>query len=214
VPDVEEIVELTVPHLEHAERPVISFGQGCEGEPLLVSDVIEEAIREIRRRTDRGIINLNTNGSMPHKVERLCRAGLDSIRVSLNSSQEKFYDLYFRPVHYRFADVMETLTIVRKYGLWSSINYFMFPGFSDSENEIRDLAEIIVSKKINMIQTRNINIDPEWYMTSLGLSDVNDKPIGIREWVRRIRDRFPWIKLGYFNPPREEMKKEYYNFID
>ncbi|HET6994514.1 MAG TPA: radical SAM protein, partial [Chitinophagaceae bacterium] len=35
-PTAEEIVEYTVPHLEEAPYPIISFGQGCEGEPLLM----------------------------------------------------------------------------------------------------------------------------------------------------------------------------------
>ena len=55
VPTVEEITELTVPHLEKAPRPVISFGQGCEGEPLLAADTIKESIKVIRKKTKRGI---------------------------------------------------------------------------------------------------------------------------------------------------------------
>jgi len=35
-PTAEEIVEFTVPHLMNAPFPIISFGQGCEGEPLLI----------------------------------------------------------------------------------------------------------------------------------------------------------------------------------
>ena len=41
VPTVEEIVEIAVPHLEKAPRAMISFGQGCEGEPLLKGDLIK-----------------------------------------------------------------------------------------------------------------------------------------------------------------------------
>ena len=39
-PTAEEIVEYTVPHLETAPYPIISFGQGCEGEPLLMWETI------------------------------------------------------------------------------------------------------------------------------------------------------------------------------
>ena len=85
-PSPEEIAQFVVPHLETAPRPVASFGQGCEGEPLLAGHVIEAAIRLIRRRTDRGVINMNTNASRPDVIERLALAGLDSIRVSLNSA--------------------------------------------------------------------------------------------------------------------------------
>ncbi|MFM9005407.1 MAG: hypothetical protein ACKOSR_07880, partial [Flavobacteriales bacterium] len=50
IPTVDEIVEFTVPHLERAERPIVSFGQGCEGEPLLVWQLMRDSIIEIRRK--------------------------------------------------------------------------------------------------------------------------------------------------------------------
>ena len=42
-PTAEEIIEFTVPHLETAPYPIVSFGQGCEGEPLLMWKTIREA---------------------------------------------------------------------------------------------------------------------------------------------------------------------------
>src|SRR5207237_574455 len=44
IPNVDEIVEVAVPHLEIAEEAIVSFGQGCEGEPLLQWRRIEQAI--------------------------------------------------------------------------------------------------------------------------------------------------------------------------
>ncbi len=205
IPTVEEIVEFTVPHLQQAPRAVVSFGQGCEGEPLLAGDIIEEAIREIRRRTDRGIINLNTNASRPEVVERLCRAGLDSIRVSMNSAQKFYYEAYYRPRHYSFEDVLESLRIVRQYRRWSSINYFVFPGFTDHPHEIAALERLITGVGLNMIQTRNLNIDPEWYIEELRLWELTGQALGILSWLNRLRQRFPEVKLGYFNPPAEAM---------
>ncbi|MBI3469650.1 MAG: radical SAM protein, partial [Planctomycetes bacterium] len=87
VPSVREVLDIAVPHLESAPRAMISFGQGCEGEPLLQGELIGEIIRAIRHRTSRGTIHLNTNGSPPDIVAKLCADGLDSIRVSLNSAQ-------------------------------------------------------------------------------------------------------------------------------
>ncbi|HEX5669427.1 MAG TPA: radical SAM protein, partial [Chitinophagaceae bacterium] len=86
-PTAEEIVEFTVPHLETAQYPIISFGQGCEGEPLLMWETIRESIIEIRKHTAKGSININTNGSKPDAVDALCKAGLNSIRVSTNSAR-------------------------------------------------------------------------------------------------------------------------------
>ncbi|MDE1192974.1 MAG: exonuclease domain-containing protein [Arachidicoccus sp.] len=49
----EEIVEFTVPHLLNAPFPIISFGQGCEGEPLLMWETIRKSIIDIRKYTQR-----------------------------------------------------------------------------------------------------------------------------------------------------------------
>ena len=57
-PTAGEIVEYTVAHLEQAPFPIVSFGQGCEGEPLLMWETIEAAIQQIRRFTSRGSINI------------------------------------------------------------------------------------------------------------------------------------------------------------
>lgn len=219
MPSVEEIVEFTVPHLKNAPRAVVSFGQGCEGEPLLAGPAIKEAIKEIRRCTDRGIININTNASRPAVVEELCKAGLDSIRVSLNSAQKRYYEAYYRPRHYGFEDVVESLRVMRRYNRWASINYFVFPGFTDHPEEVSALERLIEEVKINMIQARNLNIDPEWYIEELGLKELAAsngkaaaKPIGILAWIERISQKFPWIKWGYFNPPREEMQAGHYGW--
>jgi len=57
-PSKEEIVRLAVTHLNRAPEPIVSFGQGCEGEPLTEYRLISESIQEIRRQTARGTINL------------------------------------------------------------------------------------------------------------------------------------------------------------
>jgi len=212
VPTVEEILDIALPHLEVASRPVVSFGQGCEGEPLLMGEVIEESIRQIRKKTQRGIININTNGSLPEVVERLCSVGLDSIRVSMNSAQEHLYYAYFHPRGYGFDHVKETLMIVRRFGRWSSLNYFSFPGLTDHRTELGALEKLIREVRLNMIQTRNLNIDPDWYIEALTLNDLEQDSLGMRNWIEHIRKSFPWIKLGYFNPPREEMKEKHFRF--
>lgn len=209
IPTSEEIAELAVAHLEEAPRPVVSFGQGCEGEPLLMGEVIEEAIRLIRRKTDRGIINLNTNGSKPEVVERLALAGLDSIRVSLNSVRKEWYHRYFNPRDYCFQDAAESLSVMARSRRWNSINYFVFPGFTDTEEEIEALFSFIRERGVNMIQARNLNIDPQWYLEKMGLKTVENRSFGVREWISRIEKELPGVKLGYFNPPREEMKEKY-----
>ncbi|MFN8777492.1 MAG: radical SAM protein [Flavobacteriales bacterium] len=202
IPSVAEIVEFTVPHLETAERPIVSFGQGCEGEPLLVWQLMRDAIREIRKHTSRGIINLNTNGSKPAAVEELMKAGLNSIRVSTNSAREAIYTAYYLPNNYSFADIRESSRIVRKYGGWASLNYFTFPGMTDQQEEYEALRAWIRYADLSMIQWRNFNIDPDWYLGKLGITELTEG-IGIRTVMQRLRSEFPHLAFGYFNPPEE-----------
>jgi len=205
-PEPWEVAEVAVQHLERADQPVVSFGQGCEGEPLTEGDLLEESIRLIRKRTDRGIVNLNTNASRPDVLERLCRAGLDSVRVSLSSARKKYYDLYYRPGGYSFDDVVESMRICRGYGRWTSANYLMFPGFTDDPEEMKALDGLVSKTGLSMIQTRNLNIDPERYIAAMGLPDRSGASVGIRSWVDHVRKRHPRLKLGYFNPSQKTMR--------
>ncbi|MBA4257703.1 MAG: radical SAM protein [Chitinophaga sp.] len=204
----EEIIEFTVPHLMNAPFPIVSFGQGCEGEPLLMWETIRASIIEIRKHTNRGSININTNGSKPAAVDALCKAGLNSMRVSTNSAQKHIYEAYYRPNNYAFEDIIESLKVMRKYGGWTSINYFVFPGITDSEAEYEALRKLISDTDLNMIQWRNFNIDPDWYMGKIGMSDTGEM-LGVKQMMDLIQEEFPNLKFGYFNPPMERIKGDY-----
>ncbi|HTE28395.1 radical SAM protein [Flavitalea sp.] len=203
-PTAEEIVEFTVPHLSTAPYPIVSFGQGCEGEPLLMWETIRESIIEIRKHTNRGSININTNGSKPDAVKALCEAGLNSIRVSTNSARKHIYEAYYRPNNYQFEDIVESLKVMRHHGGWSSINYFVFPGMTDSEEEYEALRKLITETKLSMIQWRNFNIDPDWYLGKINIAETGEI-LGIKQLMELIHDEFPEVKFGYFNPPIERI---------
>ncbi len=199
VPSVEEIVEAAVPHLKKAPKAIVSFGQGCEGEPLMQATLLERSIRKIRDSTSEGTINLNTNASRPEVLQRLARAGLDSIRVSMNSAQGEFYQRYFRPAGYSFDDIRQSIRVMKRAGRFVSINYFVFPGFTDSPEEMDAFFGFVEELKPDMIQLRNINIDPEYYLGSIGFS-AEGSSVGILTWLRELKKRFPFLRTGYFNP--------------
>jgi pyruvate-formate lyase-activating enzyme len=207
-PTAEEIVEFTVPHLKNAPFPLISFGQGCEGEPLLMWETIRESIIEIRKHTDKGSININTNGSKPDAVKALCEVGLNSIRVSTNAARKHIYEPYYRPNNYQFEDIIESLKVMRSYGGWASINYFVFPGMTDSVEEYEALRKLIIDTDLNMIQWRNFNIDPDWYMGKIGVNETGEM-LGVKQLMSLIAEEFPKVKFGYFNPPIERIKGNY-----
>ncbi|NOQ45789.1 MAG: radical SAM protein, partial [Desulfobulbaceae bacterium] len=200
VPSAGEIAEIAVPHLNNAPSPVVSFGQGCEGEPLLQTDTLEKAIRLIRAKTDKGTINLNTNASLPPAVERLAAAGLDSIRVSMNSARPECHARYFRPRGFTFNDVRRSIMVMKEKDRHVSLNYFILPGFTDDPDEFDALCALIDTCRPDLIQLRNLNIDPEYYLQVVQHQPTGI-PMGILTWHKKLCHRFPLLRFGYFNPP-------------
>ena len=207
IPSWEEITEIALYHLGGARDPIVSFGQGCEGEPLLAGHLLERSIRSIRAKTGRGLINLNTNGSQPGTISRLFDAGLDSIRVSFNSAQEKFYSRYYRPRRYSFKDAVDSLRIARKKKGFVSINYLTMPGFTDSQDEYDAFVRLLETHCIDMIQWRNLNYDPLQYFRDLKFPARETSLLGVREVIRRVRKRFPALMMGYYNPSRKRIER-------
>ena len=203
-PTPKEIAELSLEHIANVDKAVVSFGQGCEGDPLMAFSAIEPAIRLIRQKTDKGTINLNTNAGLPDKVEALCRAGLDSMRVSMNSVRENCYTAYFRPRSYTFSHVLESIKIAKGLGKFVSINYLNCPGFTDSEKEMTAFLSFAETTGIDMIQWRNLNFDPNHYFRIMKAIEDPGQPLGMGAIMKRISDHFPKLRHGYFNPPKKE----------
>lgn len=199
VPTPEEIAEVAIAHLREAEEPIVSFGQGCEGEPLLQGKTLGRAIEIVRSQTDLGSINLNTNGSLPQTVAQLRDSGLDSIRVSLNSAREAYYTRYYKPKGYSLSDVKKSLQVMKRGGGFTSINLLTLPGVSDEIEEVEAIIRLIDETGTDLIQMRNINIDPEWYLQGIHYR-ASSRRLGILEMMDRISKAHPQVKFGYFNP--------------
>ena len=206
IPTVDEIVEVAVPHLEHAEDAIVSFGQGCEGEPLMQWRRIEQAIRAIRERTDKGVININSNSSNPRWLQRLYDAGLDTLRTSTISGHPETYTAYYRPIGYRFEDVKESLTRAHDAGLYTSINLLCFPGLIDREREVEALLSFIKETKLNLIQLRNLNIDPEVLLPRLPALETMGKEIGMRAMIEMVKREVPEVEIGNFSRPVQRVR--------
>ncbi len=207
VPTPEEICELMLPHLEEAPEPIVSYGQGCEGDPIMQADTIAEATRRLKATASRGTVNFNSNGSFPDRVRMLCDAGMDSMRFSMNSVQEELYNRYYRPVNYRFSDVKESVRTAKERGLFTMINYLVSPGVTDSEAEVEALLRFIADTGVDMLQLRNLSIDPDYYNRQMG---VTGRGIGMYRFMERVKQEFPRIQYGYFNRTRENFYPEGY----
>ncbi len=199
IPTVEEVVAVGVAHLEQSDEAIYSFGQGCEGEPLMQARLIEEAVRGIRQRTTRGVLNINTNGSQPRALQRIYDAGLDCIRVSTISARKVTYDAYYRPLGYTFEHVKESLRRARDAGVYSSINLLCFPGVIDAEDEVAALVTFLRETGTRLVQLRNLNIDPEVLLPRLPLPE--GQPMGMAALIATLRREVPEVEIGNFTRP-------------
>jgi pyruvate-formate lyase-activating enzyme len=203
VPAPEEIAEVAVPHLAKAEDAIVSFGQGCEGEPLMQSKTLVKAVKLMRDGTPRGVVNLNTNGFSSDRIRAMRDAGLDSIRISVNSIDPERYHGYYRPNGYTFEDVLHSIKTAKNIGLFTSINYLVFPGYTDREEEVEKFKSLVADSGIDQVQMRNLSLDPSPYLHAV--RRPKGRAIGVRNLIKMLKEEFPDIVIGYFNLPESDI---------
>jgi len=192
-PDVADLVRIGLHHLERVEDGIVSFGQGCEGEPLLRSMQIAATIEQIRAVRSNGTLNLNTNGSMTASLKRVIDAGLQAVRISLNSFRPDVYAAYYRPTGYALDNVLESVALAVSAGVRVSLNLLTHPGVTDERAEIEAMESFLRAHPVALVQTRTLNIDPDIYFARVGRPA---DPIGMREALGRIAKL--GISLGNF----------------
>ena len=195
-PTAEEIAEVGIYHLSLAPDGIISFGQGCEGEPSLAADRIAEGIRRIRSVTARGQINMNSNAGFPDGMKKIVDAGLDSLRVSIISAHDASYHAYYR-ANYPLDNVKESLRYALDHGVYVSLNLLHFPGFTDRAEELRAWQEFFRALPVQMIQMRNLNIDPTLFLQTM--PEAQSTPIGTRAFMEALHAEFPQLVIGSFS---------------
>ena len=197
-PTPEEIAEVAVLHLTGGGT-MVSVGQGCEGDPLNRARSLAAAIRLIRSRTERGVINVNTNGWNCRGLDDLCRAGLNRIRVSLFSAHSAGYDAYYRPRGYGLVQVEESLRLARSHGLTVAINLLAFPGYTDCSGEMDALIDLLDRTGAHEVQLRTLNIDRE--MLAGSVSPPLGRELGMARYISTLRGRLPRLRLATHSDP-------------
>ncbi len=200
VPTVEEITELAVYHLRDAEDGIISFGQGCEGDPAMQAPTVARAIRAIRRRTPNGCVNMNTNAGSVSGVRAVVDAGIDSLRVSLNSAREEIYRMYYRPAGYGgLEDVRRSLCYAAEHGVYTYLNLLSYPGVNDNEQEIEALLRLVRACGVRAIQVRNLNIDPALMRPIV--EALSGEALGVPAFLRILSEEVPDVAVGNYTKP-------------
>ena len=202
VPSLEEVVQVGKEHLRD-DSCIFSFGQGCEGEPLLQGDLIARSVRALRLETQRGTIHLNTNASRPQAFRAVAESGLDSVRVSLNSVLPDHYEPYYQPRDYVFEDILECLRIARHNGIVIHLNYLHLPGWNDREEEVEALLRFLSDFGVHMVQMRNLNIDPDMYASAVAIP--RGRALGVIELLRTLRERAPRVRVGNHTVPKQAL---------
>ena len=195
-PTPEEIAEVGIYHLSLAPDGIISFGQGCEGEPSLAANRIAEGIRRIRAVTQRGQINMNSNAGFPEGMKKIVDAGLDSLRVSIISARNESYDAYYR-ASYPLDNVKKSLRYALDHGVYVSLNLLHFPGFTDRAEELAAWQEFFRALPVQMIQMRNLNIDPTLFLQTM--PEAGGAPVGTRAFMDALHAEFPQLVIGSFS---------------
>lgn len=195
-PTVEEITEVMLYHLQTAPQAIISFGQGCEGEPSLEADVIAEAIRRVRGITKRGQININTNAGFCGGIKKIVAAGLDSMRVSIISAREECYAAYYR-AGYKLDSVKKSIRYALDNGVHVSLNLLTMPGFNDRDEEIAAWGDFLRELPVQAVQIRNLNLDPAYFFAAM--PPRQGKCCGVQEFLSALREAHPSLSVGSFS---------------
>ena len=197
-PTAQELADLASYHLEGSEGRIVSFGQGCEGEPLTRPDCLEEAVRLIRRRHPDATIHVNTNGSSPRALRRLADAGLNSVRISAISFTNAVFRAYYRPVGYGLDEVQECGRVVGRAGGQVCLNLLTFPGITDVPEEVERTVAACRAMGVSQVQWRSLNVDHDWLarvMPAVG------EGMGMKAARRRLREELPGVDHGNFTRP-------------
>jgi hypothetical protein len=165
-PTPQALADLAVRHLGGGPHRMISFGQGCEGDPLNRWRQVAQAIELIRERLPTGhpcagVINMNTNAWHTRGLQRCIEAGLQRIRVSVFSAIDAHYAAYYQPRGYSFADVRNSIRLCAQAGVHVALNLLTFPGYTDAEGEIDAFRQLIEEDGVHEVQVRTLNIDRE-----------------------------------------------------
>jgi len=177
---------------------MVSFGQGCEGEPLTRGTALVETTRRIRAAHPEATIHVNTNGSKPRTLRRMIEAGCNSVRISAISFDDAIFRAYYRPIGYGLAEVLACGTAMAAAGGQVCLNLLTFPGLTDTAEELERTVEACRQMGVSQIQWRSLNVDHDWLAAEPG-----DLPagLGLVAALRRLRAELPGVEHGNFTRP-------------
>ncbi len=127
---------------------------------------------------EKGIMNVFvSNGYTSPEATRKLAPYLNGNNIDLKAFTDKFY----REVcGAKLAPVLETIRLMKELGVWVEVTTLVIPGWNDSDEELREIAQFIKS------------IDPEmpWHVTrfhpTFKMTDRNATPVSTLQRARQI----------------------------
>ncbi|MHB8323463.1 MAG: radical SAM protein [Candidatus Dormibacteria bacterium] len=201
-PTAEDLIAVGSQHLaraaEFGQAGMVSFGQGCEGEPLLRERALGGVVEALRRRFPAATIHINTNGSRPRALQRLIAAGVNSCRISVFSFDQELFHAYYRPRGYTIGEVLESCSVAHRMGAQLTVNLLTFPGVTDLRDEMEGTITTLGGLEVDQLQLRSLNVDPLWLLERLPELPPGQ---GLAHFVELLRARLPQLSLGNFTRP-------------
>jgi len=139
----ERIVELAVEH----ETPMMV---STYNEPLITADWAVEIFKRARKH---GILcGFVSNGHGTPEVLQFIRPYVDLYKVDLKCYDDRNY----RKLGGTLKNVLDTITRLKTMGFWLEVVTLVVPGFNDSDEELRNIAEFLVG----------VSPDIPWHVTA------------------------------------------------
>jgi pyruvate formate lyase activating enzyme len=132
--------------VEHGARIVTS----TYNEPLITSEWAVEVFKEARNAGLKTSYVSNGNGTL--EVLEYIRPWVDLYKVDLKSFQDRSY----RKLGGLLNNVLDTIQRLYTMGFWLEIVTLVIPGFNDTPEELRDMAQFLV----------RISPDIPWHVTA------------------------------------------------
>ncbi len=133
----EQLVRLAISHKASAITSTYN-------EPLITSEWAVEVFRLARRH---GIVcSYVSNGNGTPEVMEYIRPHVQLYKIDLKSFRQKNY----QQLGGKLENVLDTVRLLVKMGIWVEIVTLVIPGFNDSPGELRDIAGFLVSISPNI----------------------------------------------------------------
>lgn len=141
--DPEQVVALAVRH----DAPVMV---STYNEPLITADW---AVEIFRLANQEGIVcGFVSNGNATPEVLEYIRPHVELYKIDLKT----FSDRQYRKLGGTLASVLDTIRLTHAMGFWVEIVTLVVPGFNDSDDELRRIADFIAS----------VSSDMPWHVTA------------------------------------------------